>query len=90
MTRAEIRSKALKMPRRDRARLAHELLLSLDAKDAEDPAEVEAAWADEITRRVDEVREKKVDLVDHRTVMASARAAVAAVRRKASPRRQPR
>ncbi len=36
---------------KERADLAAELLASLDEAAAEDPAEVEAAWAEEIERR---------------------------------------
>ena len=39
------------LPVKERADLAAELLASLDDATAEDPAEVEAAWAAEIERR---------------------------------------
>ena len=39
------------LPVKERADLAAELLASLDDAAAEDPAEVEAAWAAEIERR---------------------------------------
>jgi putative addiction module component (TIGR02574 family) len=39
------------LPAKERAGLAAELLASLDDAAAEDPAEVEAAWAAEIERR---------------------------------------
>ena len=42
---------AMALPVRERADLAAELLASLDDATAEDPAEVEAAWAAEIERR---------------------------------------
>ena len=42
---------AMALPVKERADLAAELLASLDDAAAEDPAEVEAAWAAEIERR---------------------------------------
>ena len=42
---------ALALPLDERADVAAELLASLDDTEAEDPAEVEAAWAAEIERR---------------------------------------
>ena len=42
---------AMALPVNERADLAAELLASLDDAAAEDPAEVEAAWAAEIERR---------------------------------------
>jgi len=46
---------ALKLSPRERARLAHELLVSLETTE-EDPAEVERAWREEIERRMADVR----------------------------------
>ena len=42
---------AMALPVKERADLAAELLASLDDAAAEDPEEVEAAWAAEIERR---------------------------------------
>jgi len=42
---------ALTLPIAERADVAAELLASLDAAEADNPAEVEAAWAAEIERR---------------------------------------
>ena len=47
----EVLREALAWSADDRAELAAELLASLDEAAAEDPAEVEAAWAAEIERR---------------------------------------
>ena len=47
----ELLREAMALPVRERADLAAELLASLDDAAAEDPAEVEAAWAAEIERR---------------------------------------
>ena len=47
----ELLREALTLPVDERADVAAELLASLDEAGAEDPAEVEAAWAAEIEKR---------------------------------------
>jgi len=47
----ELLREALTLPVDERADVAAELLASLDDAEAENPAEVEAAWAAEIERR---------------------------------------
>jgi putative addiction module component (TIGR02574 family) len=47
----ELLREALTLPTDERADVAAELLASLDEAGAEDPAQVEAAWAAEIERR---------------------------------------
>ena len=61
---------ALGLPSSDRARIAAELIASLDG-----PAEVgvEAAWLTEIDRRVAEVSEGKVQLLDRDAVSSEIR-----------------
>ena len=51
MTREALLQEALKLPRRERADVAAELLASLDDELAEDPQELEKASAVEIERR---------------------------------------
>ncbi len=51
----QIESAVLQLPRNERARIAERLLASLD-----DDAEVERAWADEVRRRVEDLRSGKV------------------------------
>ena len=51
----ELLREALSLPVNERADVAAELLASLDAAGAEDPVEVEAAWAAEIERRAGRV-----------------------------------
>lgn len=51
MTREALLEEALKLPHRERADVAAELLASLDGDPVEDPTEVEKAWAVEIERR---------------------------------------
>jgi len=47
----ELLREALALPLKERADVAAQLLASLDEAAAVDPAEVEAAWAEEIERR---------------------------------------
>lgn len=51
MTREALLQEALKLPRRERADVAAELLASLDDELTDDPQELEKAWAAEIERR---------------------------------------
>jgi putative addiction module component (TIGR02574 family) len=67
---------ALKLPVSDRAEVAGELLRSLDSEEPEeDPAVVEAAWADEIGRRARDLetgRVKGLTRAQARAIVASA------------------
>ncbi len=56
---AELSAQAQALPPEDRARLAEELLASLDPREQE----VEAAWDEELRRRIDEVERGAVQLV---------------------------
>ncbi len=58
----ELRAKAMELPDKDRAQLAHDLLETLDDEDAdlEGDDEINDKWMAEIVRRSDEVREGKV------------------------------
>jgi putative addiction module component (TIGR02574 family) len=47
----ELLREALTLPIAERADVAAELLASLDSAEADNPTEVEAAWASEIERR---------------------------------------
>jgi putative addiction module component (TIGR02574 family) len=63
MSTEEILAQALRLPRADRARLAEEVLSSL-----EDPDEqVAAAWARELERRSNDIAEGRVQPVDWET-----------------------
>lgn len=66
-----VEAEALRLSARNRARLAHRLLESLD--DAEDPAEVERAWHAEIERRLAEYAAGVVDTVPASDVFREAR-----------------
>ena len=65
----EVESAALQLPRTHRARLAERLIASLDEED-----EVEAAWNEEIERRVREVDSGEVKLIPGKQVMDRIRA----------------
>lgn len=56
----ELLIEVLKLPAPERARLAHELLLSLEEGSPEDPRQVEKAWGPVIMRRLEEIRSGKV------------------------------
>jgi putative addiction module component (TIGR02574 family) len=60
MSTEELLAQVLRLPRQDRARLAEELLASLEEAD---DAEVAAAWAPELERRSREVADGKVQTV---------------------------
>jgi putative addiction module component (TIGR02574 family) len=60
MSTEELLAQVLRLPRPDRARLAEELLSSLEEADQE---EVAAAWAPELERRSREVAEGRVQTV---------------------------
>jgi len=66
MTTKEILSEAMGLSVGERARLAHELLLSLEDSEPS----VDEAWREEIVRRSREVAEGRVELVDWETVEA--------------------
>ena len=61
MSSEELLALVLRLPRQERARLAEELLSSLEEPDEE---EVAAAWAGELERRSREVAEGKGQTVD--------------------------
>ena len=53
----DVLDEALKLSPEERARIAHELILSLDNDETPgDPAEIESAWAEEIERRATRAR----------------------------------
>jgi putative addiction module component (TIGR02574 family) len=70
---------ALALPKNGRARLASQLMASLDERP--DP-DVEKAWAVEIERRAKDVISGKAKLVDADVAIASARRKLRRLRRK--------
>ena len=67
MTRKQLRDRALELPPDERARLAQEIIASLDGPSEQDASE---AWVSEIERRVQEVRAGSVKLVNWKDVRA--------------------
>lgn len=69
---------ALRLPPDEQERIArglYENLADLDEEDEdEDPADVEAAWAEEIGRRVEEIRSGIVETIPADVVFAEMRA----------------
>jgi putative addiction module component (TIGR02574 family) len=68
-----VRDEALKLPEQERARLASDLLASLDGE-ADDG--VEAAWAAEVEKRKGEVERGEARLVPWEQVKADVKAAL--------------
>jgi putative addiction module component (TIGR02574 family) len=68
----EILRAALDLPPETRASLANILLESL-LTPAPDQAEIDAAWAEEIERRIKEIDEGKVELIPGEQVLAKLR-----------------
>ncbi len=68
----QIRGDALGLSPVERRQLIHALVDSLPTQST---ADIEAVWDDEITRRIRDVEEGKVQCVSHDEVMANARAA---------------
>lgn len=67
----EILSAALSLSPGERAMLADHLLASLDGPDQKD---IDAAWAEEAERRIREIDEGKVEMIDGELVMERLRA----------------
>ncbi len=63
---SELLKKALALPPKARAALAESLLESLDDQPAEEG--VEAAWSEEIKRRIEEIDSGKVQMIPYEEV----------------------
>ncbi|HUI43672.1 MAG TPA: addiction module protein [Terriglobia bacterium] len=70
----ELENEALKLERRERARLAEKLLSSLEALS---PAEAERLWADEALRRLEEIEQGKATSRPAEDVLREARSRLA-------------
>ena len=68
----QIRDEAMNLTPEERRELIHMLVDSLSG---EEDRRLEAAWNDEIARRIRDVEEGKVQCVPHEEAMARARAA---------------
>ena len=64
MSTEELRDAALTLPRKERARLAHDLLRSLDDPTNRDTSDLEGAWARDVERRARELADGSVQPVD--------------------------
>jgi putative addiction module component (TIGR02574 family) len=67
----ELLEKALQLPSDEKERIARALYENLadEEEEDEDPTEVEAAWAEEIQRRVEEIRNGTVETIPADEVM---------------------
>jgi putative addiction module component (TIGR02574 family) len=72
-TAEQIRQEALRLPPKDRARLAGELIHSLDEVPEADRLAVDTAWRAEVERRVRDMREGRVEMLDGDKVMQELR-----------------
>lgn len=76
----EIRRHLMALPHEDRRELAYEILVGISDEELdEDPSDVEAAWAQEIKRRIDEDDAGLVTAIPAEEMFDRARAAVRAV-----------
>lgn len=69
---AELSAQARTLPPEQRARLAEELLASLDPRETE----IDAAWDEELRRRIDEVERGMVQLIPAPQAVAQVRRAL--------------
>jgi putative addiction module component (TIGR02574 family) len=70
----QVEAEAFELTSRERAPLAHRLIVSLDDGAEDDPAHVERAWGDEIRRRVEEIDAGTAELIPAEDVFAELRA----------------
>lgn len=66
-----LEAEAMKLPTNERSAFAQRLLASIDEED-----EIEQAWADEVERRIAEVRSGAVQLLPLADVLAEIRASL--------------
>ena len=79
---AEVEQAMLALGRRDLAALIHRGIQVLDHGDTDTPQnEIDAAWRDELGKRIDDIQSGKVETVSLDESFARARAAVAAMRK---------
>lgn len=82
MSVAGVERALLALDQHDRAAVIHRGLQSLEAKDNQvDQGEVDAAWRDELRRRIDDIESGTVELLDLDEVHAQIRAELAAMRK---------
>ena len=76
----KLREEVLELPKGARAKLAHDLLLSLEDEPFDPPADVQKTWAAEIDKRVRDVKEGRVKLIPVEQAMRDVRASLKRVR----------
>ena len=81
MARRKVFSEALGLPLDERARLAHELLLSLERKSKHGSEAIERAWAKEVERRMAEIDDGSAKLHSWEAVRGEVDRALRAIRR---------
>jgi putative addiction module component (TIGR02574 family) len=81
-TAAEILEAVRQLPPDQQRWIAYEILDPLDPEEERTPEEIEAAWGEEIQRRLDEIDSGKVELIPLEDVLAEMDATIAALRRK--------
>lgn len=72
-TKEQIIAEALQLDEKERAEMAHQLLVSLEPV-AEDPAEIEQAWIEEALRRKAELESGEVESIPGEEVFRRIRA----------------
>lgn len=72
-TRAQLVGALLEFPATERAEAARSLLESLERKDEGEQVDVEAAWRDEVVRRVHEIESGAVEMEDGPAAMSKLR-----------------
>ncbi len=76
----KVREEALELPTKARAKLAHDLLLSLEEEAFDPPEEVEEAWAAEVERRARDVKEGRMKIIPAAEALRDLRAGLKRVR----------
>lgn len=80
MNPAEVEQAMLALDRRDLAALIHRGIQALDHGDSEaSQDEIDAAWRDELNKRIDDIESGQVEAIPLEESFARARAAVAAM-----------
>jgi len=69
------------LPEEERIRLANSLYESVAGEEQASEAEIEAAWGDEIKRRLDEIDSGKVKMISHDEFLANMDAHIARKRK---------
>jgi putative addiction module component (TIGR02574 family) len=77
----EVEKLAQALPEDQRIRLANSLYESVAGEEHASEAVIEAAWGDEIKRRIDEIDSGAVKMIPHEEVLARMDARIAAKRR---------